>query len=158
MKDALIRCTIPEERNRYLVGVANLRGERCARSKRHGCADNAVGTQNIERHVGHMHRTTHATTVATRLTHQLSEHPIHARALGNAVAVPPVIASDVVVWPKMKAHARSDSLFARIAMSRSLYNACLEQFEHFLLEQSDPDHHRVKPSERLGRHESRPAG
>ena len=92
MDDALVGSAVAEERERHLVRALDLRGERRAGADGHARGDDPVAPEDVEVERRDVHRAAQAPAVAVHAPHQLGHHAVHPGALGDRVAVAPVVA------------------------------------------------------------------
>jgi len=80
---------------------------------------------------------------------QLRHHAVEAGSLGDAVAVPAMMAHDEVAHIKSSAGARRHGFLPDIAVRGSLHVAFQKEFARALVEPTDPDHRREKAEEQV---------
>src|SRR5262252_3841449 len=90
-----------------------------------------------------------APAVAVLAPHELRHHEIEARALGDAVAVAPVVADHGIVLGQMGAGRGGHGLLAHVAVSRALDVAGVEQLHRALVETADAEHGLIQRFEGL---------
>ena len=111
MQHALVGSAVAEESHGDpLVAVLELGGECGADGQRDASGDDAVGAQHALAHIGDMHRAALALVGAGGAPEELGHHALGVNALGDAVAVSPVGAADVIVIGEVGANAGGDGL------------------------------------------------
>ena len=130
--------------DRDLAVAAQFRGQAGAGGDRQRGADDAIGAENIEPHVGDVHGAAQAPRGPRIAAHQLGHHAIDLGALGDAVAVPAMGARDVVVIAQGGAYPGGDRLLANVEMGGALDQAFPEELGGALLEGADTAHRRVQ--------------
>src|SRR5690606_8360006 len=93
---ALIVGSVTEEGDDHLSGLHLLGGEGCTHCDRNATRNDAVGPEIAFGNVGYVHGTATALAIACRLAEELGKHPLHIRALGDAVAVAAMGGGDLV--------------------------------------------------------------
>ena len=78
VEDALVVGAVAEESDGDLPLAAQARGQPGADRQRHGGADDAVGAEYVQVHVGDMHRAAEAAAIARLAAHQLGHHAVDA--------------------------------------------------------------------------------
>ena len=114
VEDALTERAFAEEADRDAILPEHLRGVRRPGRQRRAAAHDRVRAQVPVLVVRDVHRAAFAAAVPGFLAEQLRVHAIDHGALGEAVAVAPVRAGDVVVWPQRLADADRYRLFPYI--------------------------------------------
>jgi len=158
-------CTTPwaggavaEERDDDPIGSREPRRQRGAGADGQPGRHDAVAAEDVEVQRGDVHGSAEAAAVPVLPSHQLGHHPVHPRALGDAMAVAAVGPDDVVVLAQRRAGAGRDRLLADVGVRRSLHQALVEQLHRALVEPADLHHRRVQALEALAAdlHETSP--
>src|SRR5207244_7262060 len=114
VEDALTERAFAEEADRDAILPEHLRGVRRPGRQRRAAAHDRVRAQVAGGGIGDVHRSALPFAVAGLLAEQLRDYQVRHRALGEAMAVAPVRAGDVVVWPQRLADADRYRLFPYI--------------------------------------------
>ena len=149
MDHALVGAAVTEEGDDDAVGLAKLVGEGGAGADGHTRGHDAVGAQDVEIEGGDVHGATETATVARLPPHELGHHEVELGSLGDAVAMPPVIADDGVGVGQIGAGARGHRFLPDIAMGGALDVAGVEELHRLLVEAADADHDLIQALERL---------
>src|SRR5436309_2359043 len=147
--DALVGAAVAEEGDDDVVGPPELGGEPRAGADREPGRDDPVTAQDVQVERGDVHRASQAAAVAVLPAHELRHHAVHARALGDAVAVAAMGADDVVALAEVRAGARRHRLLADVAVRRPLDEPGVEELRRLLVEAADLDHRGVEALELL---------
>src|SRR5207247_1524449 len=98
------------------------------------------------------HRAALAAAGAALAAEELLHHPADIRALGDGVAIPTLVARDVVGDAQVGAHAHRDRLLSDVAVHRSANAAVLTRLSRGLVESADKVHRAIHGQHLLGRH------
>ena len=127
---------------------ADLMGKSAADRERQAGADDAVGAEHADRHVGDVHRAAATFADAFGAAHDLQEEAIERNALGNGVAVAAVVRGESVVAPQRRHDARRDRLLADRKMNEARDLAVGEQLREPRLGLADHAHRAVQREQR----------
>ena len=111
-------------------------------------ADDAVGAQHPECHVGNVHGAALALAVARGPTVELGEHGTELAAFGDQVAVTPVGAGDPVFVAQVSHDAGSHGFLAHVKVQSPRYFAVFHEFARPLFKEPDADHATVEVFQR----------
>ena len=140
VEGALVVGAVAEEGDDDLAGLHALGGQGRADRDRDAAADDAVGAEIAHRDVGDVHRAAAALAVAGRLAEEFGEHPLHVRALGDAVAVAAMRRGDLVLDRQRHADADRARFLADRQMHRAVDQAARVAVLRALLEAADQIH------------------
>ena len=118
---------------------------------RHARGDDAVAAEDVQVERRDVHRAAQAPAVPVLAPHQLGHHPVHPGALGDRVAVAPVVRDDEVVLAQVRAGAGGHRLLADVAVGGALHDALQEELGDLLVESPDLDHRAVDTLAELSR-------
>ena len=157
----LVRCSlagrpIPEERECRLARRPELRREPRTTGMRKPGSDDPVATEDVQRHVGDVHRAPEALAVAGPPTEHLGHHPADIGSGSDQMAVRAVVADEVVAFPHHARRPDGDRLLADAAVRRPDDHALLEELGSPFLEHANQQHQAVLLDERapIGRPEN----
>ena len=137
---ALVGCAVADEGDGDAAGLQGLGGQRGAADQRRAAADDAVGAHHALGQVGDMHRAALAAAQTVAPAEDLGHHAVDVAALGDAVAVAPVGAGDVVAVVQVDAHADGGCFLPGVEMDESGNAAFGKLAMHTLLELADRVH------------------
>ena len=110
----MVGCAVAEEADADLIAAAQLGRQASTGADAEAAADNAVGAEDAHRHIGDVHGSALAATIAGFLAHDLGHHAVELAALGQTVSVAAVCAGDVVVVAQGRASADGHAFLADV--------------------------------------------
>ena len=143
MEGTLIGRAIAEETGAHLVGAPHLGRQAGAGGDTLSRANDAVGAQNADVGIGDVHGAALALAVAGLLGPQLSHHILQVSALGDAVAVSPVGAGNVVIVPQIGACGGGNGFLTDIQVGKAGDLHLCQQPVGFCFKDTDPLHPQV---------------
>ncbi len=148
MRRALAGGPVAKERDRRLLGPAQLRAQRRTACVREPGADDPVAAEDVEREVGDVHRAAEPLAIARPLPEHLGHHPTKIRPGRDQVAVRAVMADEVVRVAHHACGADGERLLPDAAVRSPEDDALLEELRCPILETADQRHQAVLPEER----------
>ena len=139
-------CAVAEECDGDLAVLAELGAESRAGGDGDAGADDAVGAQVAEFDVGDVHGAALAAAVAGGTAEEFGHHLVHARALGNAVAVAAVGAGDEVAVVQGGADAGGGGFLPDVEVQGAAHLGRAEGFFGGFFEAADAPHDPVDPA------------
>ena len=105
MEHTLIGAAVPEEGDGHPSQLLELGGQGRTHCQGNAGRHHAVGPQHSLAHVGDVHRAAFSLVGTGGPAEQLGHHQLGINPFGDAVAVPPVGAADIVVVAKVGTNA-----------------------------------------------------
>ena len=137
---ALVAGAVAEEGDGDAVGLAVLGRERRAHRDGRPCADDAVGAEHAEVHVGDVHAAALAPAVARGAPEQFGVHAIERAALGDQMAMAPVGAGDPVLVRQVHHHPGRHGFLTHVKVQGTRYLAGFAHPARLRLERPDAHH------------------
>ena len=151
VEDALVRGAVAEEGDRDPARAVETGGETRPGREGHRGPDDAVRAEDVEPEIRDVHRAPEPLAVAGLAAHELGHHEVEPRPLGDAVAVPAVVARHEVLGPQARADPRRDRLLPHVAVRGALDLATGEELRDLLVEGADAAHRPVEIDVKVGR-------
>lgn len=147
MQGALGHRPVAEEGDGDAAGAAHLMGEGAAGGDGQARADDAVGAQHADAHVGDVHRAATAAAYALGPAHDFEEEPLEVETFGQRVAVPAMIGGKGVFEAQRGAHADRHRLLPDAEMDEARHLAVGEHLRQPLFGPPHDQHAPVKLQE-----------
>ena len=140
VEDPLVGRAVAEEAEHHAVFAFHAQAVRGADRDCGRAGDDGIRAEHAVLHRGDVHAAALPAAVPGFPPEDLGHHQAQLEALGDAVAVAPVRARDVVAGPERGARAHGDRLHADVRVHGAADQLLLEELHRPRLERADPPH------------------